>query len=144
MPNKDHEIGTLLDLVMEIDGMARKHSGGGKWDAAMLAWRIIAPDGEMLDTAKPSYMKDCCRLALRIQAVMPGIDEPRFSMEDYADAVAHATVPVDVRKLVYLEDDEAFAKAMAWLAAYKRETYEDRVHEEEPEDLGIDVWEDRT
>ena len=138
MKNIDHEIGTVLDLVMHVNDIAAKD--GNAWNTALLAWQIIAPDGIVPPRAAPSCMKHCVRLAMRILSVMPGQDEPRFSMYDYADAVANAARTVSVRKLVYLDGDQAFADVMIRLAELKRETYSEQEHMlPEPD---ADIWED--
>lgn len=67
------------------------------------------------------------RLAGRIETEMTVIDEPRFTMYDYADAIANATKAVDPEKLISLGQED-FARAMIWLAADKRETYEGKDH----------------
>lgn len=74
----------------------------------------------------------------RIFTDMAGVDEPRFSLHDYVDGIGNARRAVDLEKLNAL-DDEAFAVAVIWLAADKRETYEDREHVQEP--LEIDIYE---
>ncbi len=72
----------------------------------------------------------------RIFDVMPTVDEPRFSMHDYIDGIANARNTVDLAKLWAL-DDACFAVAMIWLAADKRETYEERRHVQDPLELDI-------
>ena len=76
-------------------------------------------------------------LVNRIYNVMPHMDEPRYAMHDYADAIANANNAVDAGKLLGLESDDDFAAAMIWLATDKRETYEDRGHSQEPLELDI-------
>lgn len=72
----------------------------------------------------------------RIFGIMAGIDEPRFSMHDYVDGIANARRTVDFSKLLSADDD-AFAAAMVWLAADKRESYEDREHMQDALELDI-------
>lgn len=75
-------------------------------------------------------------LAGKIYADMTVIDEPRYSLYDYADAVANARMALDLGKLLALDRD-SFVAAMLWLATDKRETYEDLEHAQEP--LEIDI-----
>lgn len=77
------------------------------------------------------------RVAGRICDMMMRLDEPRFSLHDYADAVGNARRAVDPEKLLDL-DGGTFDAAMIWLATDKRETYEDREHMQE--DLEADIW----
>lgn len=81
-------------------------------------------------------LRDRARLAGRIYEEMTAVDEPRYNMTDYADAVVHARAPVSVGKLLAL-DAEKFAAAIVWLATDKRETYEDREHCQEPLEFDI-------
>lgn len=83
----------------------------------------------------PDY-EGLARIAGRIYEAMAGVDEPRFSLHDYADGIANARRSVDPAKLLKL-DDEGFIAAVIWLAADKRETYEDREHMQEPLELDI-------
>lgn len=94
----------------------------------------MRPDREMSGKEEPIAVETFGR----IFDIMPGADEPRFSMHDYVDGIANARRNVDLEKLNAL-DDEAFAAAMIWLAADKRETYEDREHIQEP--LELDIYE---
>lgn len=75
-------------------------------------------------------------LAGKIYTDMTVIDEPRYSLYDYADAIANARMALDLGKLLALDRD-SFAAAMLWLATDKRETYEDLEHAQEP--LEIDI-----
>lgn len=80
---------------------------------------------------------DCfIELAGRIYDDMTVIDEPRYSMYDYADAIVNARLALDLDKLLNLDRD-GFIAAMIWLATDKRETYEGREHAQEP--LEIDI-----
>lgn len=76
-------------------------------------------------------------IAGRAFDLMPGTDEPRFCLHDYIDGIANARKNVDFRKLLGLSD-EGFIEALVWLAADKRETYEDREHCQEP--LALDIY----
>lgn len=93
---------------------------------------ILAEDTDFDDPSVP-ILAD---LAVRIYNEMPLIDEPRYTLHDYADAVTHANAPLDPAKLLALEP-ESFAMAMIWLATDKRETYEGRAHDQEP--LGFNL-----
>lgn len=84
-----------------------------------------------------SERNDAIQTAGMIYDIMADVDEPRFSMHDYMDAVANAAQAVDLEKLNAL-DSQAFAAAMIWLATYKRETYEDQAHIQGP--LELDIW----
>lgn len=92
----------------------------------------------LLEAPEDEGSRYAARLAVRIHDEMPSVDEPRFSCYDYVDGIVHATYgEVDMDKLLAL-DDEEFAKSLVWLACYKRETYENRPHEQEP--LEHDIW----
>ena len=76
-------------------------------------------------------------LAARICEMAIDGDDPRYSVYDYVDAVINARKPVDCAKLLDLPDAD-FTLAMAWLAQYKRESYEDRPHGQAP--LALDIY----
>lgn len=76
-------------------------------------------------------------LVSRIQEVMMSVDEPRYTILDYIDAIVYARNEVSEEKLLAL-DEEMFAVALIWLATDKRETYEDIPHTQEP--LEVDIY----
>lgn len=102
--------------------------------AYMTLWEL-GDDHSMTASQRAGYV----RLAIRVEKEMSVADETRFTMYDYMDGVVNARRNVDVGKLLKLGPGD-FAEAMAWLAADKRETYEDREHVQ-PE-LELDVYED--
>ena len=136
MPNQERLIASVLDLVMRLGLMAHECAEGGKWDIASLALRISAPEGSVPAGMTPAAMKESIRLAMRIINMMAGCDDPRFSMYDYADAIANAARPVSIPTLLALGDG-AFAESMAWLAGDKREAYEGREHVQDPLEYDI-------
>lgn len=83
-----------------------------------------------------SGLEALARLAARIYDLMTVTDEPRYTLYDYADAVVHACDPVDISKLMSL-DDEAFIAAMIWLATDRRKAYSDMPHQQPPLDIDI-------
>lgn len=66
-------------------------------------------------------------VARRVATEMTTVDEPRFSVHDYADAVVNANPAVDVVRLAQLSLDD-LAASLTYLAENKRETYEGRPH----------------
>lgn len=106
---------------------ATKHSARVLSCACML--HTIASDTGVQE-GSPEY-DAYARLAGRIEAEMPAMDEPRFSLHDYADAIANARQAVDPEKLLALGPDP-FAESITWLATDKRETYAGRGHAQPP------------
>ena len=88
------------------------------------------------ESGDESKLKEYAALSIRICNENPQDDDPRFSIDDYMDAVVHARRSVNLHKLLTLDVDD-FAKAMGWLAQDKRETYEEREHNQEPLDIDI-------
>lgn len=129
---KPHEIGRCLTLASDLE---TRYPADLRAIACMLVQleQNIGQDG-MAAGAR----KDLCRVAARIWDLMPSADEPRFSLHDYADAIANARNAVSPAKLLAVPDDE-FVAAMIWLATDKRETYEEQEHAQEP--LEIDIYE---
>ena len=104
--------------------------------AALLAAQAIAMMEAGTDGVTVENMQDCIALALCVNELMPEIDEPRYSMYDYVDAVINAAWPVNVSALLNLGSED-FQKSLVWLARYKRETYEAHPHVGEPLDVDI-------
>lgn len=77
-------------------------------------------------------------LAYRIDGLTFSVDEPRFSGDNYADAVCNMPTAVNIEKLLNLEADE-FEKAMVGLAQYKWETYAGLEHAD-PTVLSLDIF----
>lgn len=123
----DVEVRQTLDLARYLSTVP-----AGKTVACANMVRQLCEDEAFSD----EELHGMARLAGRIYEEMPVIDEPRYNMTDYADAVAHARVPVSVEKLLAL-DPEQFAAAMVWLATDKRETYEELEHCQEPLEFSI-------
>lgn len=119
---------TVFEQTKELAGILMTGYPNAVVDRAILARILSESGGDDLDRF--------VRLAGRIYADMPIIDEPRYSLYDYADAVANARTALDLDKLLALDRD-GFAAAMIWLATDKRETYEDRAHAQEP--LEVDI-----
>lgn len=67
------------------------------------------------------FKKAFC-LTEKIQDTMLTQDEPRFTIEDYTDAIANTTETIDIDKLLKLSQDD-FATAIIGFAEKKRETY---------------------
>ena len=130
---KPHEIGQVLGLATRLKS---DYPASIRSIAGMLIQMEEAYDPENL-TAETR--KTLARIGGRIYDLMPGVDEPKFSLHDYADAIANAQRNIDPSKMLNL-DDESFIAAMLWLAEDKRESYEERDHVQEP--LEIDVYAD--
>ena len=132
----DNEIGQAMDLATDLLTKAsRGRYGSDRVALGIMTYEMCSELGYPNMTA--GDMKQVIRTCGRILQEMPMIDEPRFSMHDYADAILNARSQVSMEKLLGLPDDE-FAAAMVWLAADKRETYEGRGHLQEP--LEVDVY----
>lgn len=129
----DHEIGQAMDLSTTL--LSKAQQNHDNVELAIMAYHMCAELGHPNMTA--GDMKQVIRTCGRILREMPMIDEPRFSMHDYSDAILNARSQVSMEKLLGLPDDE-FAAAMVWLAADKRETYEGRGHLQKP--LEVDVY----
>ena len=125
----DIETRQAIDLA---DDLRKKHASKILFCANAL--NQARPDRDMAGSDEILAV----RVFGRILEVMPGTDEPRFSMHDYVDGIANARKAVDFKKLLGL-DDECFAAALVWLATDKRETYEGREHAQEP--LDVDIYE---
>lgn len=126
----DIEIGQVKRLAHELDTV---HASRTVQCANMLRTMAQATGTGESDKAYEAYI----RVADRVCGMMLRLDEPRFSMHDYADAVGNARRAVDPEKLLAVPDD-VFDAAMVWLTTDKRETYEDREHMQE--DLEADIW----
>lgn len=120
----DIELGQITGLAHRLD---LKYASKTVTCAVMLRQM---KNGLGLAESHPDFCV-LARIAGRIYDLMPGIDEPRYSLHDYADGIANARTAVEPEKLLRL-DDEAFIAAMVWLATDKRETYEERDHAQEP------------
>lgn len=131
----DHRIGQILALSDEFAAKASAYAKDNVFNAALLAHQILS----QIDTDDMSAadVKDVARVCARITDEMPLVDEPEFSMNDYADALANANQAVSFSKLLAL-DDESFPVAMIWLATDKRETYCGQGHAQGP--LEVDVF----
>ena len=107
-------------------------------DIAMLTLLALSDNGMLAKNSTPTVHEIHNHIALAICLIktMPGIDESRYTMYDYMDAVINANQTVDIEKLLSLDEDY-FAAAMIWLATNKRETYESREHAQEPLELDI-------
>lgn len=126
----DIELKQVKDLAHRLDV---KYASRTVQCAGMLRTMAQATGTGEDDKAYDAY----ARVADRVCGMMLRLDEPRFSMHDYADAVGNARRAVDPEKLLAVPDD-VFDAAMVWLATDKRETYEDREHMQE--DLEADIW----
>lgn len=127
--DSDAHIGAVIDLAVQLAAKAKKNPDD--FTTAYMVFQIMSDNDLFDDEPFASQVKDVARICVRAAALMPGIDEPRYSMYDYADALAHARSDLNVDKLLSL-DDESFAAAMIWLATDKRETYEGLEHCQEP------------
>lgn len=126
----DIEIAQVRRLAHELDTVHASHT---VQCANMLLVMAHATGTGESDRAYEAYI----RVADRVCGMMLRLDEPRFSMHDYADAVGNARRAVDPEKLLAL-DDGSFDEAMVWLAADRRETYEDRDHAQAG--LVMNIW----
>lgn len=104
-----------------------------KYPSAVVDQAILA---RLLSEGNEDDLDRFVKLAGKIYADMAVIDEPRYSLYDYADAVVNARIVLDLDKLLALDRD-SFTAAMIWLATDRRETYEDLEHAQEP--LEIDI-----
>ena len=121
--NQEQTVNRVSTVVCELEAL-EKNVGPDALRAAVLARAMLAEmDVEGRETRDAVLL-----LATKIAAEMPNVDEPRFSAHDYADAVANATIPVDVVTLSEL-DPTALEISLIFLAAHKRESYENRPHE---------------
>jgi len=123
----DARLDTVMSLAMELDAKAKQYPAD--FTPACMMRQIMSDNDLFGDEA--TMPRDIARICIRAASLMPGMDEPRYSMHDYADAIAHARIDLVPDKLLAL-DDESFAAAMIWLATDKRETYEGREHCQEP------------
>ena len=126
--------------IIDLFGRVTRHDKDTSTESleiALLAAMVLS-DNAMLSegTLTVHEVHDYIALAICIVKTMAGFDETRFTAYDYMDGVINATGNVDVEKLLAL-DEEAFGVAMIWLATNKRETYENREHEQEPLELDI-------
>lgn len=62
------------------------------------------------------------QLAERLLNISGSIDEPRFDVWDYSDAICYTTFNIDIDKLNELDEDD-FSEAVIFLAEKTRETY---------------------
>lgn len=121
----------------QVTGLAHKFNVKYQTDILNAAIKLYQMATDMgISENHPDY-QILARLAHRIVTEMTNIDEPRYSMHDYADGIANARQTLNLQKLLDL-DNESFAAAMIWLATDKRETYEGRDHMQEP--LELDVY----
>lgn len=128
--NRVRRIGSIVTDLLAKDETEKDNT----MSAAILAYGIVRQTGyENMDV---EGLDDIVRLCLRILSVMPLSDDPRFSMDDYADAYANANIDINLKKLLDL-DDECFAAAMTWLAMDKHETYFDLPHAQGPIEVDI-------
>jgi len=130
----DHQLGQVTSLATDLMAMSSKHAKNGIFHAALRTYQILSEWGT--DGMTVADLKTIAKVCGRIVNEMPNVDEPRFNMTDYADAIANANQPVDLDKLLSLDDD-TFAAAMIWLATDKRETYYGEGHSQEPTEIDI-------
>lgn len=133
-PIPDHRIGQILTLSGEFAEKASACAKDNVFHAALLAYQIFSQTDA--DGMSAASAKDVARVCARIVDEMPLVDEPEFSMHDYADALANANQAVSFAKLLAL-DGEAFPAAMIWLATDKRETYCGQGHAQGPLELDV-------
>lgn len=95
--------------------------------------------GRPLDIWQGSDAPKKAQVAARICGIIADYDDPRYSHSDYVDAMTGSRRLIDYAKLLVLSDDD-FMAAISWLAADKRESYEDRPHVQAP--LGLDIYAD--
>lgn len=91
-------------------------------------------------------LRNCITLADMILDILTRHDEPRFSAEDYADALLHHSMAPSFSVLIekYPEDPDLWDELVIAMAADKRATYEGQSSSQEPvirehlEDMGLD------
>ena len=126
----------IIDLFGRVT-KRDKHTSTESLEIALLAAMAMFDNGLLAEnTLTVHEVHNHIALAICIVKAMAAFGESRFTAYDYMDAVINSTRTVDIEKLLEL-DEESFGVALTWLATDKRETYEDREHEQEPLELDV-------
>ena len=94
-------------------------------NAAQLTALAVIFDSTLVDEMSLAEWDKWSALADRIVSATQKEDEPRFSLYDYLDAIAHPTEEalVDTMLRLAAEDEPAFFARLVKLAEHKREVY---------------------
>lgn len=129
----DAATGTCLEMLKKVNAKRKEPDSISSKITGIITDAIMSDVDNYLENNDGQQVLS---LVTRILDMLMFIDEPRYTLFDYVDAVIHATHAVSLDKLLAL-DGEQFPVALIWLATDKRETYEDVPHTQEPLELDI-------
>ncbi|MCM1296808.1 MAG: hypothetical protein NC311_14820 [Muribaculaceae bacterium] len=102
------------DILEQAELLRNPHSVMATACATMVN---LISDGKGWDKAHTTVgqFRDLAKLAARIYAEMPDMQDPELNFYAYAQGIAEQARPVDIQKLLGLEHDD-FVKSVLWLA----------------------------